>query len=135
MAVAAGGEYGPFIGGEVVEPVEGSMRDLREPATGPPLARAALARPWAGHPQRALSPPARPRGRDPGEPEGSLTFGLWASGIRVSPDGARGAAEDAVPMETGTALTIVTIAVVVAILAVALWAFVIAPLWVPHHHR
>jgi hypothetical protein len=31
------------------------------------------------------------------------------------------------------ALTVLSIAVVVAVLAVALWAFVIAPFWVPRH--
>ena len=43
MAVTAGQEYGLFIGGEVVEPASGEMRDLAEPATGAPLARAAMA--------------------------------------------------------------------------------------------
>src|SRR5437868_10139652 len=43
MAVTAGQEYGLFIGGEVVEPTSGEMRDLAEPATGAPLARAAMA--------------------------------------------------------------------------------------------
>ena len=43
MAVTAGQEYGLFIGGEVVEPASGEMRDLHEPATGEPLARAAMA--------------------------------------------------------------------------------------------
>src|SRR3954467_14110829 len=43
MAVTAGQEYGLFIGGEVVEPASGEIRDLPEPATGAPLARAAMA--------------------------------------------------------------------------------------------
>ncbi|HVA30480.1 MAG TPA: aldehyde dehydrogenase family protein, partial [Gaiellaceae bacterium] len=43
MAVTAGQEYGLFIGGEVVEPASGEIRDLAEPATGAPLARAAMA--------------------------------------------------------------------------------------------
>jgi acyl-CoA reductase-like NAD-dependent aldehyde dehydrogenase len=36
-------EHGLFIGGESVEPVSGELRDLHEPATGAPLARAAMA--------------------------------------------------------------------------------------------
>ena len=36
-------EYGLFINGEFVEPASGEFRDLVEPATGAPLARAALA--------------------------------------------------------------------------------------------
>ena len=43
MAVTAGQEYGLFIGGEVVESASGEVRDLHEPATGEPLARAAMA--------------------------------------------------------------------------------------------
>ena len=43
MAVATEREHGLFIGGEFVEPASGEMRDLREPATGEPLARAAMA--------------------------------------------------------------------------------------------
>jgi acyl-CoA reductase-like NAD-dependent aldehyde dehydrogenase len=43
MAVATDGEYGLFIGGESVEPASGEIRDLHEPATGEPLARAAIA--------------------------------------------------------------------------------------------
>jgi len=43
MAVATDREYGLFIGGELVEPVSGDVRELREPATGEPLARAAMA--------------------------------------------------------------------------------------------
>jgi acyl-CoA reductase-like NAD-dependent aldehyde dehydrogenase len=43
MAVATGREYGLFIGGESVEPASGELRDLTEPATGEPLARAAMA--------------------------------------------------------------------------------------------
>ena len=36
-------ETGLFIGGESVEPASGELRDLHEPATGAPLARAAMA--------------------------------------------------------------------------------------------
>ncbi len=36
-------------------------------------------------------------------------------------------------MSTNTALLILSIAVVVFVLAAALWAFVIAPFWVPWH--
>jgi aldehyde dehydrogenase (NAD+)/betaine-aldehyde dehydrogenase len=36
-------EHGLFIGGESVEPVSAELRELREPATGEPLARAAMA--------------------------------------------------------------------------------------------
>jgi aldehyde dehydrogenase (NAD+)/betaine-aldehyde dehydrogenase len=43
MAVAAAREYGLFIGGEPVEPQAGETRELREPATGEALARAAMA--------------------------------------------------------------------------------------------
>jgi aldehyde dehydrogenase (NAD+)/betaine-aldehyde dehydrogenase len=43
MAIAADREYGLFIGGESTEPASGEMRELIEPATGEPLARAALA--------------------------------------------------------------------------------------------
>jgi len=43
MAVTAGQEYGLYINGEVVEPASGEIRDLAEPATGAPLARAAMA--------------------------------------------------------------------------------------------
>jgi acyl-CoA reductase-like NAD-dependent aldehyde dehydrogenase len=42
MAVAMR-EYGLFIGGEAAEPASGEIRDLTEPATGEPLARAAMA--------------------------------------------------------------------------------------------
>jgi acyl-CoA reductase-like NAD-dependent aldehyde dehydrogenase len=42
MAIATS-EYGLFIGGELVEPASGEVRDLTEPATGAPLARAAMA--------------------------------------------------------------------------------------------
>jgi acyl-CoA reductase-like NAD-dependent aldehyde dehydrogenase len=42
MAVATR-EYGLFIGGEAAEPASGEIRDLTEPATGEPLARAAMA--------------------------------------------------------------------------------------------
>src|ERR687884_1187332 len=42
MAVATR-EYGLFINGEVAEPVGGEVRELAEPATGEPLARAAMA--------------------------------------------------------------------------------------------
>src|SRR5919202_309508 len=43
MAVATEREYGLFINGELVEPAGGEVRELREPATGEPLARAAMA--------------------------------------------------------------------------------------------
>ncbi|MDX6482439.1 MAG: hypothetical protein QOE95_210, partial [Gaiellaceae bacterium] len=43
MAVATEREYGLFINGELVEPASGEVRDLREPATGDLLARAAMA--------------------------------------------------------------------------------------------
>src|SRR5438067_9334302 len=43
MAVATEREHGLFIGGGFVEPESGEMRELREPATGEPLARAAMA--------------------------------------------------------------------------------------------
>jgi aldehyde dehydrogenase (NAD+)/betaine-aldehyde dehydrogenase len=41
--VAVATERGLFIGGESVEPVSGEVRELREPATGEPLARVAMA--------------------------------------------------------------------------------------------
>jgi betaine-aldehyde dehydrogenase len=43
MAIATEREYGLFINGENVEPESGEIRELREPATGAPLARAAMA--------------------------------------------------------------------------------------------
>ena len=43
MAVATGREYGLFIDGATAEPASGEVRDLREPASGEPLARAAMA--------------------------------------------------------------------------------------------
>src|SRR5438067_1545178 len=43
MAVATEREHGLFIGGGFVEPESGEMRELREPATGEPLARVAMA--------------------------------------------------------------------------------------------
>jgi acyl-CoA reductase-like NAD-dependent aldehyde dehydrogenase len=43
MAVATQREYGLFIGGELVEPASGEIRELTEPATGEPLAKAAIA--------------------------------------------------------------------------------------------
>ena len=43
MAVATEREYGLFIDGDVVEPAAGEVRELGEPATGAPLARAAMA--------------------------------------------------------------------------------------------
>jgi acyl-CoA reductase-like NAD-dependent aldehyde dehydrogenase len=43
MAVATGREFGLFINGEVAEPAGGEVRELTEPATGEPLARAAMA--------------------------------------------------------------------------------------------
>src|SRR3954449_1504584 len=43
MAVATGSEHGLFIDGEVVEAASGEARDIVEPATGEPLAKAAMA--------------------------------------------------------------------------------------------
>ena len=43
MAVATEREYLLFINGEAVEPAGGDLRELTEPATGDPLARAAMA--------------------------------------------------------------------------------------------
>ena len=43
MAIATEREYGLFINGESVEPSAGEIRELREPATGAPLAKAAMA--------------------------------------------------------------------------------------------
>jgi aldehyde dehydrogenase (NAD+)/betaine-aldehyde dehydrogenase len=43
MAVATEREYGLFIDGEMAEPASGDARELVEPATGEPLARAAMA--------------------------------------------------------------------------------------------
>jgi hypothetical protein len=43
MAVAPARDYGLFIDGEAAEPASGELRDLVEPASGEPLARAA---PW-----------------------------------------------------------------------------------------
>jgi aldehyde dehydrogenase (NAD+)/betaine-aldehyde dehydrogenase len=43
MAVATEREYGLFINGTTVEPASGDVRELTEPATGEPLARAAMA--------------------------------------------------------------------------------------------
>jgi acyl-CoA reductase-like NAD-dependent aldehyde dehydrogenase len=43
VAVATKREYGLFIDGEPVEPVSGEIRALAEPATGEPLAKAAMA--------------------------------------------------------------------------------------------
>ena len=45
MAVAAEREYGLFIEGESAEPSDGEIRELTEPATGSPLAKAAVAGP------------------------------------------------------------------------------------------
>jgi acyl-CoA reductase-like NAD-dependent aldehyde dehydrogenase len=42
MAVATQREYGLHIGGETVESAAGEVRELHEPATGDPLARAAM---------------------------------------------------------------------------------------------
>jgi acyl-CoA reductase-like NAD-dependent aldehyde dehydrogenase len=72
MAVATEREYGLFIAGELVEPASGEVRELTEPATGDPLAkaavggeadidraveaaRAALAGPWAKTPPNERS--------------------------------------------------------------------------------
>ena len=41
MAVATRGEYGLFIDGESAEPADGEVRELVEPASGSPLAKAA----------------------------------------------------------------------------------------------
>ncbi|HYY04412.1 MAG TPA: aldehyde dehydrogenase family protein [Gaiellaceae bacterium] len=43
MAVATRREYGLFINGELVEPHSGEVRELKEPASGAALARAAIA--------------------------------------------------------------------------------------------
>jgi aldehyde dehydrogenase (NAD+)/betaine-aldehyde dehydrogenase len=43
VAVATEREYGLFINGELVEPASGEFRELRQPATGEPLTRAAMA--------------------------------------------------------------------------------------------
>jgi acyl-CoA reductase-like NAD-dependent aldehyde dehydrogenase len=43
MAVAADRDYGLFVAGEAAEPASGEVRELREPATGEPLGRAAMA--------------------------------------------------------------------------------------------
>jgi len=43
MAVATQRDYGLFIGGALVEPASGEIRELTEPATGEPLARVAIA--------------------------------------------------------------------------------------------
>src|SRR2546421_5083837 len=43
MAVATEREYGLFVNGESAEPASGEYSDLTEPATGEPLARAAMA--------------------------------------------------------------------------------------------
>ncbi len=43
MAVATDREFGLFIGGQQVEPASGEVRELTQPATGEPLAKAALA--------------------------------------------------------------------------------------------
>ncbi len=45
MAVATEREYGLFIDGETAEPADGEVRELAEPATGKPLAKAATAGP------------------------------------------------------------------------------------------
>jgi acyl-CoA reductase-like NAD-dependent aldehyde dehydrogenase len=45
MAVATEREFGLFINGESVEPEAGEVRELAEPATGEPLARAAMGGP------------------------------------------------------------------------------------------
>jgi hypothetical protein len=42
-SVTAGRECGLFIGGEIVEPASGDIRELPEPASGAILARAAMA--------------------------------------------------------------------------------------------
>ena len=45
MAVATEREYGLFINGASAEPASGEFRELTEPATGEPLARAAMGGP------------------------------------------------------------------------------------------
>jgi acyl-CoA reductase-like NAD-dependent aldehyde dehydrogenase len=45
MAIATEREYGLFINGELVPPASGEVRELIEPATGAPLAKAAMAGP------------------------------------------------------------------------------------------
>ena len=45
MTVATEREYGLFINGRTAEPASGDVRELTEPATGEPLARAAMAGP------------------------------------------------------------------------------------------
>src|SRR5438094_9094036 len=45
MAVATEREYGLFINGATAEPASGDVREVTEPATGEPLARAAMAGP------------------------------------------------------------------------------------------
>jgi acyl-CoA reductase-like NAD-dependent aldehyde dehydrogenase len=52
MAVATEREFLLFIDGEASEPADGEVRELREPATGAPLARAAMA--GAGDVDRAV---------------------------------------------------------------------------------
>ena len=89
MAVATEREYGLFINGETAEPASGELRELTEPATGEPLAKAAVANEqdvdravdaaraaldgdWgrtAAH--RALAPPPRPRRRARRQPQGA----------------------------------------------------------------
>ena len=89
MAVATRAEYGLFIGGELVEPASGEVRDLAEPATGEPLARRGDGRRGGRRPrgrggprrarravgqdaaERALAPAARARRRDRREPQGA----------------------------------------------------------------
>jgi len=38
-------------------------------------------------------------------------------------------------MGTNTALTVLVYLIVIVVLGTALWAFVIAPFWVPWHHH
>ena len=47
MAIATDREYGLVIGGESSEAASGEVRELREPATGESLAKAAMFRTWA----------------------------------------------------------------------------------------
>jgi hypothetical protein len=44
MAVATGREFGLFIDGEPAEPADGEVRELVEPASGRPLAKASTGR-------------------------------------------------------------------------------------------
>jgi hypothetical protein len=60
---------------------------------------------------------------------------VCATQIRGDPDATAARGTQVRAMSTNTALTIVSIVVVVAVVAAALWAFVVAPFWVPWHSR